>query len=451
MLNARNVVITVVVIGVVSIVAACVSLIGDPTGGGLGIDSYGTRAHGYRGLFEVLEELKVPVERSTAPPKKILDREITIALLEPNAVITSTEPVYLTAIGEWVRHGGRLVVGPSSRLVDCQACLPDACKLVDVLTELGLPGVTLEQVGPRRPENDGEQDPKVRSAVQNVRIRTERGIFGTPMDDRGVSLHATTSGVLAEEFPQGLDLTIPQFDLQVLSDSGPKPTGSVRAVVVPNEPPRTLAAVYESGTGSIAVISDARLFQNQWISKSDNAVLAHQLLATAGRPVVFEDFYHGLTVRGNPLWLFSRFPYGLLAVAMVIATSIFAWRSARFLGPPLEQPDKSRRTIVEYIEAMSRLLLRSKKPWKYTLTEIRSGLLWRARRDLGLPVGSDDEQAIVKLLARRSPEQADALREALNALDEALKQPTVRASSLETILEKVSLCVPRNAVSVRPQ
>jgi hypothetical protein len=252
-------------------------------------------------------------------------------------------------------------------------------------------------------------------------------------------------------FPTGVDLTIPQMDLQVLNDRGPEPQGRIRAVVFNEEKPRTLAAFYESGKGTIAVVADSRMLQNRLVGKSDNAVVAYRLLSRDGQPVVFDDFYHGLTVRGNPLWLFSRFPYGLLAIAVLVAAVIVGWRAARFLGPPVEQPAKSRRTISEYIDAKARLLTKSRAPWRYTLTEIRAGLLWRARHDLGLPPGNDDEQTIVKLLSRRDPNAADALREALVALDGAIRQPSVGASALEPVLQKVSLCVPRKPVSVGPQ
>src|ERR1700683_5508407 len=106
MLNARNVVVALIVVVVVSILGACLSFLQSPAGNGLGGDSYGVHGYGFRGLFEILEELHVPVERATLPPDRLLNRDVTLTLLRPNADLTSTEPAYLRSVAEWVRQGG---------------------------------------------------------------------------------------------------------------------------------------------------------------------------------------------------------------------------------------------------------------------------------------------------------------------------------------------------------
>src|ERR1700722_2418852 len=100
MLNTRNVVAAAVLLVTVSLLGALVAFL-EPPGGGLGIDTYGIRGHGYRGLFEILADLKVPVERATVPPNRVLKRDVTLALMEPSPEIVSTEPVYLHAVAEW--------------------------------------------------------------------------------------------------------------------------------------------------------------------------------------------------------------------------------------------------------------------------------------------------------------------------------------------------------------
>ena len=67
MLTARNFVALTLVIAVVSLAWACLELAQPPDSGGLGGDSYGTRVQGQRGLFEILADLGIPVERILAP------------------------------------------------------------------------------------------------------------------------------------------------------------------------------------------------------------------------------------------------------------------------------------------------------------------------------------------------------------------------------------------------
>ena len=90
MLNTRNVVAAAVLLVTVSLLGALVAFL-EPPGGGLGIDTYGIRGHGYRGLFEILADLKVPVERATVPPNRVLKRDVTLALMEPSPEIVSLE------------------------------------------------------------------------------------------------------------------------------------------------------------------------------------------------------------------------------------------------------------------------------------------------------------------------------------------------------------------------
>jgi hypothetical protein len=102
--------------------------------------------------------------------------------------------------------------------------------------------------------------------------------------------------------------------------------------------------------------------------------------------------------------------------------------------------------LSEYIEAMARLINRSKQPAHFLLTEIRQGLLWRLRHDLGLPPGNEDVEKIVSILERRDPPLAEKTRVAIRAIDNSLADPNQSAKELAATLAKVSVCVPRHAV-----
>src|SRR5262249_49522162 len=155
-------------------------------------------------------------------------------------------------------------------------------------------------------------------------------------------------------------------------------------------------------------------------------------LSDFGRPVVFDEFYHGLTVRGNPLWLLSRFPYNLLAIAVLAATIAISWRAARFLGPPLPLHERSRRSLGAYLDAMARLLSRSRNSSGFVMKEIRQGLLWRMRHEFGLPPGSDDVDTVARAVGRRDPELAVKLRDATTSIDDVLARGVKRPKDLES-------------------
>jgi hypothetical protein len=125
---------------------------------------------------------------------------------------------------------------------------------------------------------------------------------------------------------------------------------------------------------------------------------------------------------------------------VLASTLLVGWRAARVLGPPVPRRSPSRRTLAEYIDAMSGLLNRSRRPAPYLLGELRDGLLWRIRRELGLPAGRDDVPQLLVVLARRNPPLADNLREALSAIDQTLKEPSPRSTEVAATLAKVSRC-----------
>jgi len=462
MLTTRNVVTLVIAVSVISLVSACVSLIGSPTSGVTGRDSFGTHAYGYRGLFETLETLHVPVERELVPPDGRASRELTLAIFEPDPVIVTSEPAYLHRVAAWVEEGGTVVVAPSvtkpRRLTWPLQDWPPKSPL----EELSLSQIDTDVFHARsevlaEDDDDADESPQKSKKAESPKARrSARQIADQALDlavgqapDVPVSfVKATVDGDLAARFPRGLELAVPAKGLRVITELGRTKGSHVRAILEPGGEPQILAALYPRERGLIAVVADARLAQNSLVWRGDNAVLMAHLLADPRRPVVFDEFYHGRTVRSNPLWLATRFPYNALALATLGVTLLVGWRAARALGPPIPRRVPSRRTLTEYIEAMARLLNRSRRPVPYLLNELRQGLLWRVRRELNQPPGLQDTDKLLQVLSRRDPLLADRLKDALQAIDQTLRSPSLDSTTMKATLAKVSRCaaVPRRTV-----
>jgi Domain of unknown function (DUF4350) len=451
-LTPRNVIIIFIVLVAISLASACLALVQSPTGGVNGRDSFGTRTYGFRGLYETLEALGVPVERELLPPDRSLDRGATLAIFEPDPVIVTTEPAYLHKVAEWVKEGGAIVVIPSQYVPKRAAWPLREWPPRSPLEELSLPDVLVAPfrahgTNPQEEDEDSDRE-KLHWPHPTSASDTLDSVLGRNADIPMSFVHATLDGELAARFPQGLRLAVPAKDPRVITELAKMPGSHVRAVLEPDGTPQILAAVYSVGRGTIAVLADARLAQNAFLGRDDNALLAVQLLAEPKRPVIFDEFYHGRTVRGNPLWLATRFPYSALALTVLGATLLVGWRAARILGPPVPRQVPSRRTLAEYIEAMARLLNRSRQPLPYLLGELRSGLLWRIRRELTFPPGRDDPQKLLQVLSRRDPTLAENLSAALGSLDQVLESPSPSPQVVKATLAKVSHCVsvPRRSV-----
>jgi electron transfer flavoprotein alpha subunit len=167
---------------------------------------------------------------------------------------------------------------------------------------------------------------------------------------------------------------------------------------------------------------------------------------------VWDEFYHGLTIRGSILYLLTRGAYALVAAMISVALAAWLWRQSRFLGPPRVILAASRRTLREYVEAMARFFKRGAESQRFMLEEVERGVLWTLRSRVGLrahrslegtppateakplgpgqhagrslqrPSGADAEtlEALVKAVSRHDAAAGERLREAIARADKII-------------------------------
>jgi hypothetical protein len=180
---------------------------------------------------------------------------------------------------------------------------------------------------------------------------------------------------------------------------------------------------------------------NWLLGEADNSVVTMQLMTLGQSRVIVDEFYHGLTIRGNALWLLTQPGYAALALAIVALVGVWIWRSFLFLGPPLEDRAASRRSVSEYLDAMSRFLLRGRGSGQFVLAEVRSGALWSMADAAGLPPDLDDVDRIAAAVARRDPQRAARLEAAVKNADAVLATPKAKEITILEALRKVNDCL----------
>jgi hypothetical protein len=190
-----------------------------------------------------------------------------------------------------------------------------------------------------------------------------------------------------------------------------------------------LAAALSRGQGEIVVISDPRIFSNRQIARDDNAVLAYQLLVPSRQLIVFDEFYHGLSVRGNPLYLLTRPGFAAAAVSIALIAGLWSWRQAVFLGPPLADKAVSRRDIAEYVNAMGAFFSRGQGHRHFVMRELRDGTLHQLADEFHLPPDTTDASIMIAALARRNPVRAESLAKCLSEIDAQLQSPGEMAAA----------------------
>lgn len=458
MFTPRNVVLTVIAIFVISVAWACYTVTRPPDSGGLGGDTYGVRQHGLRGLFEVLEELDVPVERGLTPPTDRTGDNVTIVLWKPVRGFVAREPEYLHSLADWMESGGHIVAAPPDvrhefEILDVSMY---GTKVESLLAALRIPELDTAELNLRESRSaarDTVEDTTKKPSSNNSQTRKRRRSFeeelelarkvamrqAEPLATRTIRVQCLGSLAWLGNTVQNIE--VPEERLQVLDLGSTKPQGQI-TFVDPEGKTRVLAAAFSMGKGNLVVVGAPTIGENQLIAKQDNSVLIAELLAGTGRRVVFDEFYHGLTVRGNPMWLFTRPGFSVVTLCLLLLAGMVIWRDAIFLGPPLADAFTQRRSIGEYVVAMARFLNRGAMSRQFVLEEVRNGVLHTVRRELSLPPGREDPQDLAAVLKRRQPERAKKLVDAVRQIDQALSAGNmVPEKEAIRLLQGISSCL----------
>ena len=457
----RTFIIFIVTITLASLLASGVKMLLPPDSGGMGHDSYGVQPYGLRGWFESLESLGLEVEHGLIPPPGGLSRDSrsTMVLWNPDARIVHAEPYYLQELGKWIAQGGHVILAPpfeSSLFFD------------PVLQEI------LEDISDEDQDNTKgrgrvrKEEPETQSLMDTSPLEFLLGGLGLdgllfkthrfsqveelpniPMSQwkrhllYNRSVEAKVQGYLAPLAESVQTLMLPYASVQYLAVStldGEKDAslaGYVAAVTEDGEE-LTLVACFHLGQGRVTVVSDPSLFVNSLLAKEDNGVLATSLALSGTDKVVFDEFYHGLSIRGNTLWLLTRSNFANLFAALLVLGLLLIWRQAVLLGPPKPEATGRRRTVSEYVDAMAGLFVRGDCRW-FLMQELAAGAMWSMRKRLGLGPGQEKLDVLCKVLARRNARDADLFRKAVEQLDElsqAEKRP--RNNAMITSAQEVS-------------
>ncbi len=470
MLTPRRVITTALIVAVVSLVGVVITLMQPPDRQGLGTDSFGVRPWGLRGLYETTQALDIQTERHLAPPTaETLQNADWLVLWFPYTFVVSRDEQYLQELEQWIRQGGRVLFAPpmdisehvpydpydffgdddweddaEQETSDAKAEPETQFDGVHVATLLGLPldGLALADYDggatEMRDRLDKARDAKAKGEGWNVE-GVDYWSFQRTMEPeermrRAVNATATPVGEQAGLW-RGLErlklpspaqyLPIPEDDAAATDPHDPgDPHDSPRLVAALEFTPPDgslhargrLAAAYALGEGLVVVVAEPMLLANGLLGEQDNAFVALGPMSVGEGKVVFDGFYHGLSIRGQPAWLLTRRPYGVLAAVVLFAFAVWAWRSCVRLGPPLEQPEPSRRNLEDYLNAMAGLFMRGSKQ-AFLARELKAGVLWRLARRLRLPPGEADVHTVAEALARRDEVTADRLVTAAEELD----------------------------------
>ncbi len=484
MLTARNFVATAVVIAVLSILSTCWSMLRPRDGGGLRPDSFGIYQSGHRALYDTLTELHVPVSRSTAPPDGDRLNESLLILWAPSVALVKTEPRWLMNLKDWVSDGGEMIVAYNGRpqmtfedllSEEIQKLSPrsgnDSKKPSsgnrssrletesapsgenEILKILGLPAVSIRPVAPSVDQDSGSDEDRWQGSISGSVHETEKPEISDSEPAELQSFCTRGTGIFKDGIGHGRQIELPR-DLLDVVDAGNEMPADAIFIEGPSLPTaedeenrQCIAARFPVGQGWITIVSTPQLISNARIGSADHIAVISALLLNSGRSIVFDEFYHGATIRGNPLWLLTHRSYLLTGMALIILSITVLWRKAVFPGPALMTPPVSRRSIGEYIDAMSAFRRRTRNHPEWTLRQVNDGILWRLRREYGLPADQKNPEPLLVAMHRDDPTNADSLQKLLNEVD-TLTRSTKAVSERQTapLMKRMTECLSKTAI-----
>lgn len=445
--SVRSVILLAVLLLLFSLVYSILSLLRPPDSGGQGQDSYGTQGYGFRALYEVLHELDIEVSRQFAPPNPQATGE-TLALIAPDNQLVAVNPTYLQQVLPWVERGGRLVIAqrensllssmPQGKAVADMPTLGECLDLADVR-------VVPENVGRFPTPSDAEQ---VRESSEEERERLEESDYAPPNDARQDSApdNGVGNNTIYDEIFDALNrISVPPREVAIETEGTLAAwRDTLQFVTLPGEGGRTLvfeksipagtihyqnaagercvlAAEFQRGAGSVIFISMPEVLSNRLLAQTHNSILAVRVLSPRGERVLLDEFYHGLGVRGNMLYLLTRPGFAAVALGLLMYVCLSKWRAGVLIGPALPDETRQRRDIGEYLAAMGQFFSRGSLARPFLVRRMYEGVLRELSLDVSLPPETQDEELVSRMLARRDPARAKRVLETLKEVNTALE------------------------------
>jgi hypothetical protein len=423
LLSARNLILASAAVLVLSVLGMCISMLRPVDSGGLARDTYGTRAGGYRALVEILQELGVNASRSVSPPQPDANDRKTLVLLDPNPRLVAVGPKYAQSMRKWIETGGRVVVTPSTSNRDSSGTSESSAnddRPTDILQALGVDDQVSVGTGA-----DGNAEADFTDGREAERDDDSSNNDWSPWNGQPAEPPRQTRVLLTgslEPLKEDIrEIALPGDETSMLIAKPEDLAGSITYANPDNKEDRhLLVAVLKRGAGEIVVVADPAIVSNELIARADNSVLAVHLLSPHGNAVVFDEFYHGLAVRGNPFYLLTRPGFAAATVGLLAIVGTLAWRLAVFLGPPLDDPKATRRDIGEYVNAMAAFFSRGRDSRRFIVQEVRDGVLRQVCREMRLPMDTLDVETITSALARHDRKRAERLAAVMREVDAGL-------------------------------
>lgn len=174
----------------------------------------------------------------------------------------------------------------------------------------------------------------------------------------------------------------------------------------------SVVVTYPLGSGTVTIISDESLFENDRLLHADNARFAFDVATSGLTPhgaVAFDEWSHGF-VSGDTWWriLPRQFQAALIIIASALVLLVIG--TALRFGPVAKLPDESERTSAEYLSSMALLYERGRAA-RNAIKELADACLREVASSIGLPDSATATSIATRLAGGADGGLGDAVME----------------------------------------
>jgi hypothetical protein len=217
------------------------------------------------------------------------------------------------------------------------------------------PNAVLFRLRPQRPpfSEPTEESSRLLTRAEEAWVRAGgRLVLGLVEDYGPVRVAAARhTAPIKKVFPvwPGVRRIVPAGELRAIS--GPLLGEAVCLFARGSEP---VVSRISDGRGEVLLLAVPEVFENESLGKGDHLGLL-EAVAEAGRPVVFDEWVHGLDTEEGLLEQLLEWGLGPSFVCAASFLALVLWRARTRLGPEEENPPEARSEAVDLVDSMAQL------------------------------------------------------------------------------------------------
>jgi hypothetical protein len=376
--------------------------------------SFNSGATGTQAWYELLSETGRKVSRWQEAPASLLTTKTPPAVfVVVGTVRRDFSDKEVETLLEWVNGGGRLI------LIDREP--PEQLAVTTANWKINVKSSARFELYSTDPSNREQMTGGVTAVHPSQPSVFTQGVnavqFSKFADGIGITRMNGDTGTEAAPAPKTTSTRVPRTVIQTHA----QPDNGAGPVVHVAQNGKNYVAEVPFGSGRIIFVSDPFVVSNSGIGLADNAILATNLVATAGGTIAFDEFHQGYSKDSNRfLQFFAGTPVvAIFLQGLVLVGLVFFSRSRRFARAlPATEPD--RLSKLEYVTAMAELQQRT-HAWDLAIENIYTDFRRRAARLFGLDVTQATSDVLAKRIAERTDLDAATVGDALFKCEEIVR------------------------------